>query len=202
MQKSKKHLPVYRGRPRDSNLNKEITKVLWKLLENKSLAELTINEIALKAKTTRPAIYRRWSSIEEICIDAFLAEVEQKVPTPTSNHPPDALREYILSLIKFLSGQVGKVIAEILGRAQVSPELMRKFHDGFLKPRRNHARQIIRRGQKSNHFRSDIDFDLLIDLYAGPIYFRAFAQHAPLNDKFAQELADTVLVAIKKEKSK
>ncbi|MBT5440069.1 MAG: hypothetical protein HOK88_01945 [Candidatus Marinimicrobia bacterium] len=54
MQKSKKNLPVYRGRPRDSNLNKEITKVLWKLLENKSLAELTINEIALKAKTTRP----------------------------------------------------------------------------------------------------------------------------------------------------
>lgn len=167
--------------------------VAWELLGSKPLADLTINEIAFKAGTTRPAIYRRWSSVEEIVIDAFLRAVQTNVPAPGNAEPPEQLHEYIRLLCKFINSRVGRVIAEILGRAQSDDALMTKFHEGFLLPRRDHGREIVRAGQNSGQFRKDLDTDLIIDLYAGPIYFRAFARYAAMDEAFAQVLADQVL---------
>jgi len=39
---------------------------------------------------------------------------------------------------------------------------------------------------------------MLIDIYAGPIYFRAFSQHAPMDEKFVKCLADHALETITK----
>jgi hypothetical protein len=56
---------------------------------------------------------------------------------------------------------------------------------------------LVERGQAEGVFRADLDSDLIIDLYAGPIYFRAFTRHAPLDAEFAGSLADGVLAAIR-----
>lgn len=181
-----------RGRPMDEELGARVLSATWALLAEKSLSELTLNEIASAAGTSRPALYRRWNSVEAIVIDAFLAMVEDEVPTPGIAEPALALQEYIVSLARFLQGRVGRVIAELLGRAQNDDALMAAFHQGFLVPRRNHARELIERGQVAGVFRSDLDLDLIIDLYAGPIYFRAFAKHAPLDRDFADGLARLV----------
>ncbi|MEF9600944.1 TetR/AcrR family transcriptional regulator [Paracoccus sp. PXZ] len=181
-----------RGRPMDEELGARVLSATWALLAEKSLSELTLNEIASAAGTSRPALYRRWNSVEAIVIDAFLAMVEDEVPTPGIAEPALALREYIVSLARFLQGRVGRVIAELLGRAQSDEALMAAFHQGFLVPRRNHARALIARGQAAGVFRSDLDLDLIIDLYAGPIYFRAFSKHAALDGDFADGLARLV----------
>lgn len=184
------------GRQMDDELGHRITDAAWRMLAEKPLAALTIIEIAESAGTSRPAIYRRWHSVEEIVIDAFLHHVEGAVQTDDALAPPDALRNYIVSLGRFLGGRVGRVIAEILGRAQSDPGLMERFHAGFLRRRRDSGRSLIARGQQEGHFRADLDSELIIDLYAGPIYFRAFARHAPLDETFTRSLADQVLLAI------
>ncbi|WBU64312.1 TetR/AcrR family transcriptional regulator [Paracoccus aerodenitrificans] len=184
------------GRKLDDELDRRITDATWQLLAEKSLASLTISEIAETAGTSRPTVYRRWNSVEEIVIDAFLDEVEDAVMADLRGHPPDALREYITSLGRFLGGRVGRIMAEILGRAQNDPELMERFHADFLRQRRDYGRALIQHGQRKGFFRSDLDSDLIIDLYAGPLYFRAFARHAPINDAFTAELAEVVLIAI------
>ena len=184
------------GRPQDKSLDKKITEAAWHLLSDRPLAKLTINEIATQAETSRPAIYRRWNSVEEIVIDAFLEIVKDDVPQAVATDPADALREYIPSLVRFLGSRVGQVMAEILGRAQSDPLLMEKFREGFLLPRRRHGREMVLRGQSEGVFRKELDCEMVIDLYAGPIYFRAFARHAPLDEKFARELAEQVISAI------
>lgn len=180
----------------DDDLDGRITEAAWKLLADKPLASLTIREIAEAAGTSRPAIYRRWNSVEEVAIDAFLEQVEGAVLAVPELSPPDALREYIQSLGRFLGGRVGRVIAEILGRAQSEPALMQRFHSGYLLPRRENGRSLVIRGQKAGYFRADLDSDTIIDLYAGPIYFRAFAKHAPLDEAFTRALAELVLTTI------
>lgn len=184
------------GRPMDDDLDGRIMEAAWHLLADKSLASLTIREIAECAGTSRPAIYRRWNSVEEVAIDAFLEQVGVAVLANAALSPPAALREYIGSLGRFIGGRVGRVIAEILGRAQSEPALMQRFHSGYLLPRRDNGRSIVLRGQKEGYFRADLDCDMIIDLYAGPIYFRAFAKHAPLDEDFTRALADLVLNTI------
>ena len=53
----------------DDDLDGRIMEAAWHLLADKSLASLTIREIAECAGTSRPAIYRRWNSVEEVAID-------------------------------------------------------------------------------------------------------------------------------------
>lgn len=65
-----------------------------------------------------------------------------------------------------------------------------------LLPRRRTAHEIIRNGQKMGQFREDLDLDLIVDLYAGPIYFRAFSRYANMDETFAKGLADHVLQTI------
>ena len=185
-----------RGRPKDDDLDRQIITAAWELLRDRPLAQLTLKEIAIAAGTSRPAIYRRWDTVELIVIDAFLAAVEDEVPTPGAAHPADALREYIAMLTQFLNGRVGRAISEILGRAQNDADLMRAFHERFLIPRRAHGRALIKRGQAEGVFRRDLASDLIVDLYAGPIYFRAFSRHAPLDAEFAERLTDSVLATI------
>lgn len=180
----------------DDNLGRRITDAAWELLADESLATLTISQIAERAGTSRPAIYRRWKSVDEIVIEAFLREVEGAVLADQSQPAPVALREYVVSLGRFLNGRAGRVVAEILGRGQTDPELMARFQADFLEPRRNNGRALIRRGQMAGDFRSDLDSDLIIDLYAGPLYLRAFAKHATIDDEFARQLVDRVLTAI------
>lgn len=184
------------GRPMDEDLGRRITSATWRLLADRSLASLTISEISEAAETSRPAIYRRWDSVEAIVIDAFLSEVEGAVLADATCHAPDALRDYIIALGRFLGGRVGSAMAEILGRAQNDAALMERFQAEFLQRRRDHGRAVVQRGQREGYFRDDLDSDLIIDLYAGPLYFRAFARHAPINDAFSEELAKLVLTAV------
>ncbi len=185
-----------RGRPMDKGLDRRITEAAWGLVCDSSLNAVTIQQIAKRAGVSRPAIYRRWSSAPEIVIAAFLNVVEDAVPMPEEADPDAALRSYIASLVRFLAGPVGRIIAELLGRAQGEPELLDQFHDKFLKQRRAHGRALIERGQRSGCFRADIDAEAIIDLYAGPIYFQAFSRHGPLDAAFADALATLVLAAL------
>lgn len=185
------------GRQMDQELTQRVIAAVTDLLAEKSLAELTMNDIAVKADTSRPAIYRRWGSIEEIALAALLEMAEEQAPTPKTGNPPDQLRDYILTLAQFVGGKPGEIIAEILGRAQGNPDLMELLRIAYLAPRRTHVEQIIRRGQEAGCFRRDLKVDTILDLYAGPIYFRAFTRHSRFDDEFARDLADKVLTAIR-----
>ena len=167
------------------------------MLETMSLHDIAITDVAGATGISRPAIYRRWASVEEIVLDAFLHETQDAVPMPEGPDVAEVLRLYILSLVRFIDGRVGRTIAELLGMAQSNPQVFDAFHARFLTERRDHGRQIILRGQRDGVFRDDLDSELVIDLYAGPIYFRAFSRHGPLDDAFAQGLADRVLAAIR-----
>lgn len=185
-----------RGRPRQKKLDRRIIGAAWQLMDEKPLAGISVKEIAERAGTTRAAVYRRWSSVERVAIDAFLDAVEHQVPKPTTAYPPDALKELVVSLARFLNGRTGRAIVEILGRAQANPELLSAFHDGFFKPRRNLGRSIILQGQEEGHFRRDIESELIVDMYAGPMYLRAFAKHAALDEAFAESLVEQLLIGI------
>ena len=52
---------------------------------------------------------------------------------------------------------------------------------------------MIHRGVRRGEIRKGVDPELLLDALYGPIYFRLLGGHAPLNTRFADELAELVL---------
>lgn len=184
------------GRPRDSSLDEKTIEAAWELLGQKPLSKISIQEIADRAGTTRPAIYRRWESINGIVVDAFLQSVSDRVTLPDLPDPRDQFRVYLGKIAAFLSSRQGKAIIELLAPMRHNELLLQKMLREFLRPRRANGFTIIERGQALGIFRTDIPRDTIIDLYSGPIYYRVFSQHAEIDEEFTQGIADMVLRAI------
>lgn len=185
-----------RGRPMDPKVHDAILSAAIELLETQSVGELTIKGIAEAAGVTRPAIYRRWSTPIEIALDAFLETTGREIPIDLGGDPVKALAAHILAMTRFMRSRRGRIVAEILGAGQGDPELLALFRERFLNQRRDLGRALFRKGIEQGAFDPDLDIDLAIDLYAGPIYHRALAGHSNLTDAFAERLFALVKGAI------
>lgn len=181
------------GRPMCPELHRSVLDATNRLLETKAVGELSINGIAKEAGVSRPAIYRRWSNVREIALEAFLASTDQQVPASRADTASDKLRAQIRAIVRFMRGRGGRIVAELIGEGQSDTDALALFRDQFLQRRRDAGRAVIKDGIAAGEFDPDIDIELAIDLYAGPIYFRLLAGHQRLTDAFAKQLADRVL---------
>lgn len=187
------------GRPMSSDVHSAIIAATNRLLETQSVGELTIKGIAKAAGVSRPAIYRRWSNPREIVLDSFLESASRRIPAPSSGDPIEALVEHVHAMAQFMQGRSGRIIAELIGEGQSDPDMLALFRERFLADRRARAHALIERGIAEGAFKSTIDIEFVIDLYAGAIYHRALLHHAELDDDFAAMLAQSVLQIISKE---
>lgn len=183
------------GRPMSPEVHRAILGATVSLLERIPVRDLTISAIARESGVSRTAIYRRWSLPRDIALEAYLDMAETNVPTHAELKPIDALYRHIQDMVAFMGGKTGHVICQLVGEAQADPEMKETFRTRLLAPRRRKGRSILERGIDAGHFRS-VDIEMAIDLYAGPVYFRALLGHGALDQRFGSQIADSVLRAI------
>jgi Tetracyclin repressor-like, C-terminal domain len=99
-------------------------------------------------------------------------------------------------LVRAYNGKTGKIVREMIGSGQFNPETMRLFDEGYLKPRRAAAKQVLQRGIAQGEFRHDIDLDAVVDALYAPIFHRLLVGHASNNDQFVKSLVNLVLDGI------
>ena len=54
------------------------------------------------------------------------------------------------------------------------------------------ARGLLKQAMKDREIRSDIDPDLMLDLFYGPLYMRLVLKHAPLDEAFVNKIFEVV----------
>ena len=82
----------------------------------------------------------------------------------------------------------------LLGRAQVDDRLREAVKTRWVEPRRQIAREIIRRGMANGELRPGLDPDVVLDALYGPIYHRLLVPYgdAGISDAYVDEVIDTV----------
>ncbi len=181
------------GRPRSVESKQAILTAAWQLLRRYSVRKLSIEAIAREAGVGKTTIYRWWPSKAAVVIDAFLAQVEACLPFPEAKTAAESLALQMQQVVKIMSGDVGRIVAQIIAEGQCDSEALESFCDRFLNPRRDAARQVILQGIKSGEFAPDLDPDLAMDILYGPIYYRLLVKHLPLDETFAAALPQRAL---------
>jgi hypothetical protein len=90
----------------------------------------------------------------------------------------------------------GRVIAGLVAEAQNDPEFAQLYREHFIQPRRDATRVLLERAIERGEIAADTDLEVTLDLLYGPVYHRLLHQHAPLTDRFVQQVIDAVLAAI------
>ncbi len=147
---------------------------------------LTVEGISVRSGIAKTTIYRRWPNVGAIVMDAFLAEVTRLAPIQT--------RATARLLARAYRGRLGKILRSLLGRAQADENLREAVRNRWVEPRRQVAREIVRKGIESGELRAGLDPDVVLDALYGPFYHRLLVPYdnAAMSDAFIDSLVDTV----------
>lgn len=184
------------GRPRSAESKQAILEATWALLQQGSVRRLSIEAIAREAGVGKTTIYRWWPSKTTVVIDAFLAQVEACLPFPETETAAESLALQMQQVVKIFSGDVGRIVAQIIAEGQCDSEALNSFCDRFLNPRRDAARQVILQGIAAGEFTPDLDPDVAMDILYGPIYYRLMVQHLPLDEAFAKHFPQQAMISL------
>src|SRR5215212_843880 len=180
------------GRPRSSDLHRAILQAANELLESEGFAAVTVEAIAERAGVSKATVYRWWPNRAAVVMDGFLSIVSSEVPFPHTGRAREDIRIHMRRLAEAFSGKIGRTVAALIAEGQVDPELAEALHSRWLSVRRAEARGILELGIERGELREDLDLEVAVDVLYGPIYYRMLVGHAPLDDDFANALADHI----------
>jgi AcrR family transcriptional regulator len=154
--------------------------------------------VAEWAGVSKATIYRWWPTKETLALDALYSEWDGRP------HPRDtgSLRGDLLALLRpwarlASSRPYGRVIAALVTEAQTDPVFAAEYRRRVVEPRRDQARTIFRRAIERGEIPPDTKIEVALDLLYGPLYHRLLHGHAPLNDRFTQDIIDMALNGIR-----
>jgi AcrR family transcriptional regulator len=190
--------PAPRGRPRSEKARKAVLDAAAELLLARGLSAVSMDAVAERAGVSKATIYRWWPTKETLALDALYSEWDGRP------HPRDtgSLRGDLLALLRpwarlASSRPYGRVIAALVTEAQTDPVFAAEYRHRVVEPRRDQARAIFRRAIERGEIPADTKIEVALDLLYGPLYHRLLHGHAPLNDRFTQDVIDMALNGIR-----
>ncbi|MGP4014051.1 TetR/AcrR family transcriptional regulator [Streptomyces sp. 4N124] len=184
-----------RGRPRSEAAERAIVDGVVKLLEEGvPLAELSIERIARTAGVGKATIYRRWSGKEALFVD-----VVRTAEPPDPELPGTSMRDDLVALLeqlrrRGLMTRSSLLLHNVYAQMKSSPKIWAAYHATVVEPRRRLQIEILRRGQANGELRTDIDVELMNDMFVGPMLFRTMMRRdADLPEGMSEQIVDAVL---------
>jgi len=181
-------------RSRGADATSSILSVALELGDEVGFDALTIEGIADRSGVAKTTIYRRWPNVWALVMDAFLSEVTRAAPLRERATARESFAASMKLLARAYRGQQGKIMQPLLGRAQVDERLREAVKTRWVEPRREIAREIVRRGIANGELRPGLDPDVVLDALYGSIYHRILVPYndAAVSDSYIDAVIDTV----------
>jgi AcrR family transcriptional regulator len=170
-----------------------IMDTVYALLQEKSVRDLTMEEVAKRAKVGKPTLYKWWPTKATLVLAMLCERMAPNLEKPTGLSAEESLRFRVRRLIAAFNGPFGKIVAGLIAEGQSEPAVLQQFFDRWVSPRRNATIADLQRGKNAGELRSEIEPELLNDAIFGAIYYRLLLRSGPLTKRFGEELVEHVL---------
>lgn len=172
------------GRPRDTTLEAVILSATVDLLLERDTKDVTIAAITERSGASRAAIYRRWSSREELlaaALDSVRSGVELVRGATTLETILNSYEQASLAG----EGRVGTLVKKRVAMGLENGELRALSWDRHVSRRRGPIADEIRRGIAGGEIDPSVDVEAMIDLING-LYYYQFVVRAPSDPEQAR----------------
>jgi AcrR family transcriptional regulator len=181
------------GRPRDPSIGDAALDATFDVLAQVGYAQLTLEEVARRAGTTKPSIYRRWRGRQELVLAALVRRLGPKPRVPDSGcvvcdfH--DGVGIFVTAFRQMPPGVLGALLADCTGKPGLRPAFMRKLFS----PAREVVGEMVGQAKARGDLRADLDEELTLDLLGSLVYYRALFGHAATDDDAIEAAVATLL---------
>ena len=160
------------GRPRSAQSHQAIIKAALELLAEEGFEAMSIEAIAARAGVGKTTIYRRWDSKADLVIDA-IGGLQAEIPVINAGN----LRNDLLAMFDSAVQQESpsffeNMVFNMIGVLKTNPEIFQAFYSRIIVPRLTQFTSLIEQAKARGELRADIDPLIMVDLLAGPLFFR------------------------------
>lgn len=180
------------GRPRDPHIDTAVLTATLAVLDETGYIALSIEDVARRAGTTRPAIYRRWTDRPRLVLAAIAARLD----VPESPDTGCTLCDFGEGLLVFLAAFRTirpDVLSSLFADCAADPELRAQYMRIVFDPPRAAVGTMLDRAVARGHLRDDTDRDEILDLLGSLVYYRALFGQTHLTDTEAEHVIETLL---------
>jgi AcrR family transcriptional regulator len=181
-----------RGRPRDPETDASIIQAALDLFIEHGIDGTSIEQIARRAGVARLTVYRRWSTKEELLVQAMetargTVPDAAEVAAALAGVPPAAAAENLVELWAGVMMQPDFVgmVSRLVGSSRSHPALLEAYWRSSIQPRREAAKPLVAllAGASSR----GNDPDLIMDMLAGSVLYRVLVNPEPIGPEDMRE---------------
>ncbi len=182
------------GRPRDARTDGAILEATLELIAERGAHKFRTDDVAARAGVGKGAIYRRYPSKDALVTAAVAALVNEEIVIPDTGSTRGDLLALMREAVELYRGSLpGRLMPNLVGAMAQRPELARAVREGFLAGRREALAEVLRRGIERGDLRPDLDTELALDVFGGPLFYRLLITGGPIDDDLAEGVADLIL---------
>jgi AcrR family transcriptional regulator len=184
------------GRPRDPRIDSAVLEATVDLLGKTGYAELSVDAIARRAGTSKPAIYRRWPSKAHL-VHAAVFPIDSGTDLPDTGSLDGDVREMVRRTVAVLTtpaaraalpGLVGEMAADLTLHAA----LLARFGDILSRGLTERLDMAVAR----NEVRPDVTALDLTEALAGLTFLALLTRGATLDEAWVERTATLILRGI------
>jgi len=189
------YAPTMSGRPRDPLADDAIRRAAIDLTVERGYRGVSIEGIAARAKVAKQTVYRRYRTKGEVVLDAVLSDADRRLPIPDTGTLRGDLEVLLRSGLRFVRGTSSPLNKALLVEALQDAEFARQYRERYIQVRRDNAREVFVRAAERGEI-DRCDYEFLVDLIYGPLWYRVIVGHADLADSLAARIAAAAARAV------
>ena len=160
------------GRPRSEASRKAALRAAIELLDELGYANLTIEGIAARAGIGKRTIYRWWPSKGAVVLEAFLTEITPQIEFRATGSALEDIKNQMRSTLRAYRGRAGRIVRELIAIGQADTDMLIAFRNAYIEPRRQMAKEVLKRAIATGEVRPNLDLDDFVDAMYAPFIYR------------------------------
>lgn len=162
------------------------------LLLERGIAGTTIDAVAERSGVAKTTIYRQWPSQPALVQDAF-ASLVKIPPTPDTGSLEGDLRQLLSGLVGAVTSSPAAALMPALMDAAERDETFALLHRREAEARHRPVLQVVQRAIDRGELAPSTSPEDVLDMVAGPVFYRRWVSGTELDLKFVDILLRAVM---------
>jgi AcrR family transcriptional regulator len=177
------------GRPRDKRIDSAVLRATVELLAETGYADLSVDAIARRAGTSKPAIYRRWPGKAHLVHEAVFP-ISEATAIPETGSLAGDMREMVRRTVEVLTTPASRaalpgLVGEMAADLTLHSALLERFGDILSRGLSDRLAEAVARGE----VRPDVTAAELVEVVAGTTFLALLTRGDALDDSWVDRTA-------------
>jgi AcrR family transcriptional regulator len=172
------------GRPRQEHVTRAVLDAVVELVAESGMAALTMDAVAARAGVSKPAMYRRWPTKQDLVIAAAESRIGPLTVPDMGDFRAELRAVLAARMAAYRQPGIARLLAGVIGAAAEQGSVPAGY-GAYTARVTSETRHVLERGVTRGDVRPDADLGTATTLIAASLLFRLVAE---------QELPDEALV--------